>query len=68
MKGPNRFPEVPDLVAITENQVDYYGYVDAVDYDMRAPRVCVEFLPGCRRWFDLTEVRFVNFPTEKPNA
>ncbi len=57
-----RFPEPQDLVSVTERHVEYFGYVDAMDYDLRAPRVNVEFFPGCRRWFDLSEVRLVKFP------
>lgn len=62
MGTPSRFPEPHDLVSVTERQVEYFGYVDAVDYDLRCPRVQVEFLPGICRWFDLSEVTRVKFP------
>lgn len=46
-------PEIHDLVAVTENYVDYYGYVAALDLDVRFPMVKVEFFPGKSRWFEL---------------
>lgn len=60
-----RFPEVYDLVAITIKQVDYYGYVDNIDYDMRDPRIKVEFYPGHASWFRFDECRLVEYPEDK---
>lgn len=62
MSAPKRFPEVNDFVAVTERQVEYYGFIDAIDYDLRGPRVCVEFFADHRRWFDLTEIKLMQFP------
>lgn len=68
MSVPARFPEPHDLVSVTEGHIEYFGYVDDVDHDFRAPRVNVEFYPGNRRWFDLSEVRLVAFPLEQAMA
>jgi hypothetical protein len=57
-----RFPEVCDFVAVTVDYVEYYGYVDDVDFDLRHPSVVVEFFPGCRQRFDFSEITFVKFP------
>lgn len=57
-------PEIHDLVAVTENYVDYYGYVAALDLDVRFPMVKVEFFPGKSRWFELKNVRPVKFPED----
>lgn len=51
-----RVPEVHDLVSVTDKHVEYYGYVDDIDFDVRCPQICVEFYPGCRHWFDWNEV------------
>ncbi len=59
-----RFPEPSDLVSVVSDRVEYFGYVDDMDYDLRDPRVCVEFFPGQRKWFDLSEVRLVALPQE----
>ncbi len=60
-----RFPEEADLVSVTVKSVEYYGYVDAVDHDMRCPRVRVEFFPGNASWFDFGEVTMVAFPAKQ---
>lgn len=60
-----RFPEECDLVAVTEKQVDYYGYVTEIDFDMRDPRIRVEFYPGEELWFDFAQVRLVTTPAER---
>lgn len=59
-----RWPQEFDFVAVTVKQVDYYGYIDQIEYDMRNPRVKVEFYPGFIMWFDMEEIRFVEFPAE----
>ena len=59
------FPEIHDLASITIKQIEYYGYVDEIDFDMRDPRICLEFHPGCRVWYDFAEVRLVNYPEYK---
>lgn len=60
-----RFPEYCDLVSVTEKQVEYYGYIDGIDYDFRNPRFCVEFFPGHRLWFGLDEIKLMEYPVEK---
>lgn len=62
MSGAKRFPEETDLVSVTIKGVEYYGYVDKVDYDLRSPGVRVEFLPGTASWFDMGEVMMVRYP------
>lgn len=62
MSGAKRFPEEHDLVQVTLKGVEYYGYVDKVDYDLRCPGVYVEFFPGSRSWFDLGDVTMVHYP------
>jgi hypothetical protein len=61
----NNWPEVHDLVAVTIKQVDYYGYVEHINYDVRDLYILVEFYPGCSRQFEPAEVRLVKFPEEK---
>lgn len=56
LPGTKKFPEVCDPVSVTTDHVEYFGYVDDIDFDMRHPQICVEFYPGCRRWFDFSEV------------
>jgi len=60
--GEVRFPEYCDLVAVTIKGMEYYGYVDAVDYDMRHPRIKVEFYPGCSSWFDFPDIKRMKYP------
>lgn len=64
----SRFPEPHDLVSVTERQVEYFGYVDAIDYDLRDPRVSIEFFPGYRQWFSINEIRFAEFPKTSTEA
>lgn len=59
---PQRFPEMHDLVSITEKSVEYYGYIDDIDFDVRNLSVCIEFFPGSRKWFDMKDIKFVKFP------
>ena len=47
-----RFPEIHDLVSVTVNSVEYYGYIDDIDFDLRCPTVMVEFFPGSRKCFE----------------
>lgn len=61
----NRFPEYCDLVSVTEDNVEYYGYIDDIDYDFRDPRFSVEFYPGTRLWFGLNEITLVEYPEKK---
>jgi hypothetical protein len=65
-KNIGRWPEPHDFVAIDIKGVEYYGYVDDIDFDLRHPSVTVEFYPGCRREYDLAEIKFMDFP--KPKA
>ena len=58
-------PKMHDLVAITIKQVEYYGYVDDIDYDVRSLMACIEFAPSHREWFDLSEIKRVEYPEEK---
>lgn len=62
-----RFPEYCDFVAVTnkKEQVEFYGYVIDVDYDLRHPSVKVEFWPGCSSWFDFADIKFVEYPEQK---
>lgn len=59
-----KFPEICDLVAVTFKNVDYYGYVDEIDFDLRHPRILVEFFPGQGKWFDFSEIRYVEYPKD----
>ena len=61
----HRPPEEFDLVAVTIKHVDYYGYISEIDWDMRQPRICVEFYPGNESWFDFNECRIMDYPMEK---
>ena len=62
----NRFPEYCDLVAVInrKEQVEYYGYVIDIDYDMRHPAIKVEFWQGCSQWFDFADIKMVKYPEE----
>lgn len=62
-----RFPEMHDLVAVMhpKERVDFYGYVYDIDYDLRNPRVAVEFWPGEHTWFDMGEVTLMEYPEKK---
>jgi hypothetical protein len=62
VRGEARFPEESDLVSVTVKGVEYYGYVDKVEYDLRCPGVYVEFFPGRPLWFDLSDVTIVEHP------
>lgn len=62
MSETKRFPEEQDLVSVTIKGVEYYGYVDKVDYDLRCPGVRVEFFPSNVRWFDMGDVTMVRYP------
>lgn len=59
-----RFPEVHDFVYVTIDHVEYYGYIDHIDFDMRTGYIRVEFFPGCRRDFDFDEVILSKFPAK----
>lgn len=62
---PNRFPEIHDLVAVTVGCLDYFGYVSDIDYDMRDPRLKVEFEPNSNgKWFVFADCRLVDFPKD----
>jgi hypothetical protein len=61
----SRFPELYDLVAVTKDHTEYFGYVSDIDYDLRAPRIQVEFFYRTSVWFDLSEVRFATLETAK---
>ena len=61
----NRFPEMHDLVRVRVKGVDYFGYVDDIDFDMRNPRVCVEFYQYTRLWVDMSEIHFIKFPEDE---
>jgi hypothetical protein len=60
-----RFPEIVDLVAVTNKHVEYYGYIDDIDYDFRNPRFLVEFFPGQSLWFGLDEITLMEYPEKK---
>lgn len=62
MKKPERWPQLDDFVAVTDDNVDYYGYV--VDIDFKLNRIKVEFFPYVSYWFGLDEVRFVSYPED----
>jgi hypothetical protein len=66
MSEAKRWPEECDLMAVTIKQVEYYGYVDAIDFDIRQPMLKIEFAPGHSQWFDMSECKFVEYPEEKP--
>lgn len=65
-QSQKRFPELYDLVSVSAKSVEYYGYIDDIEYDLRCPRVCIEFYPGNSQWFDMSEVKMMNYPTAKP--
>ncbi|QIG70803.1 hypothetical protein EVB91_252 [Rhizobium phage RHph_I1_18] len=65
-----KFPyEICDLVAVTVDKVDYYGYVDDIKFDLKVIpptiTITVEFFPGCRKQFDFSEIRPIELPREK---
>lgn len=62
MSETSRFPEETDFVSVTIKHVDYYGYVDAIDFDLRDPRIRVEFHPGYCLWFGMDEITRVHYP------
>jgi hypothetical protein len=58
--------EEHDLVAVTVKQVEYYGYITSIDWDVRYLSVRVEFFPGEESTFDMSEVKRVTYPEPKP--
>lgn len=54
--------EVADLVCVTVDHVEYYGYIEDVDYEVLLCRV--EFFPGCTRNFDISEVERIEYPVK----
>lgn len=62
MVDMKKWPEVCDFVSVEVKGVLYYGYVDDIDFDLRDPRICVEFYPGCRNWFSFGEFELCNYP------
>lgn len=62
----NKPLEETDLVAVTIDQVDYYGYIEQINWDSRDLSVSVQFHPKHKAiWFDMHEARKVNFPTDR---
>uniref|UniRef100_A0AAU8HYW2 KTSC domain-containing protein n=1 Tax=Rhizobium phage IG49 TaxID=3129228 RepID=A0AAU8HYW2_9CAUD len=57
-----QIPEVHDLVSVTVDHVEYYGYVSSLDLDVRFLTARVEFYPGYERTFDLKDIKLVHFP------